>query len=116
MTTKTQATKDKAPKATQAPAKQARAAKAAEAAPPGPAAPKLSALDAAARVLAEAKEPLGCPDLIGRMAAAGLWRSPAGRTPAATLHAALMREINTKGEQSRFKKAGRGRFALAKLP
>src|SRR5688572_23899733 len=115
MTTKT---KSKATTATtktaKPPTKRAKAAKPAEQAaaapapePQAPAAPKLSALDAAAKVLAEANEALGCGELIGRMAVAGYWRSPAGRTPAATLHAAITREIKVKGEQSRFKKAGR---------
>jgi len=50
---------------------------------------KLSALDAAARVLAEAKEPLSCPELIEQMAAKGYWTSPAGKTPASTLYTAV---------------------------
>lgn len=108
--TKTKATSEKAAKTHKAPKKR----KAAATAEPQQA--RLSALDAAARVLAEAKEALGCQDLIGRMAAAGYWSSPAGKTPAATLHAALMREIKVKGKASRFRKACRGRFALADLP
>jgi hypothetical protein len=51
--------------------------------------PKLSALDAAARVLAEAKQPMSCPELIERMAAKGYWTSPAGKTPASTLYTAV---------------------------
>lgn len=70
-----------------------------------------SALDAAATVLAASKEPLRTKDLVEQMAAKGLWSSPSGKTPEATLHAALMREINTKGGASRFKKADRGLFA-----
>jgi HB1, ASXL, restriction endonuclease HTH domain len=73
---------------------------------------RLSALGAAARVLAEAGRPLTCPELIAAMAAAGYWASPAGRTPSATLYSALLREITTKGPRSRFRKAGRGLFAL----
>jgi hypothetical protein len=37
---------------------------------------KLSALDAAAQVLAEAKEPMGTKAMIEQMAAKGLWMSP----------------------------------------
>jgi hypothetical protein len=84
-------------------------------APPGPAArpAKLSALDAAARVLSESQQALTCPELIAAMAAQGYWTSPAGKTPQATLHAALTREIKLKKDQSRFRKTERGRFALA---
>jgi hypothetical protein len=72
---------------------------------------KLSALAAAALVLADAKEPMTCPELIEGMAARKLWTSPGGKTPAATLSAAIGREIATKGTASRFKKTGPGRFA-----
>jgi HB1, ASXL, restriction endonuclease HTH domain len=72
-----------------------------------------SALDAAARVLAEAGRALTCPEMIAAMAARGYWASPAGQTPAATLYSALLREITSKGPQARFRKAGRGQFALA---
>src|SRR5262249_33721923 len=73
---------------------------------------KLSALDAAAQVLAGASAPLNCQEMIDAMAAQGLWSSPAGKTPAATLYSALLRELQTKGDQSRFVKAERGKFAL----
>ena len=72
---------------------------------------KMSALDAAAKVLSELKQPLRSGELIERMAAQGYWTSPGGKTPAATLSAALMREINIKGQDARFKKTGRGLFA-----
>jgi hypothetical protein len=47
------------------------------------------------------------------MAAQGYWTSPAGKTPAATLYAALVREIVTKQDHARFRKTGPGRFAHA---
>ena len=72
-----------------------------------------SALDAAARVLAEAGRALTCPEMIAAMAAQAYWASPGGLTPAATLYSALLREITSKGAQARFRKAGRGQFALA---
>ena len=72
---------------------------------------RISALDAAATVLAASKEPLRTKDIIEQMAAKKLWSSPNGKTPEATLHAALMREINVKKSASRFSKAGRGLFA-----
>ena len=73
---------------------------------------KTSAIDAAARVLAEAGKPMGCKELIGAMAASGYWSSPGGKTPAATLYSAILREIDTKGDAARFVKTGRGTFAL----
>ena len=87
----------------------------AQAAPPVLAASpaKLSALDAAARVLSESKQAMTCPALIAAMAARGYWASPAGKTPQATLHAALTREIKIKKDQSRFRKTERGKFSLA---
>jgi hypothetical protein len=72
---------------------------------------QMSALDAAALVLAEAGQPMSCPELIAAMAAKGYWSSPKGKTPAATLYAALTREATTKGAASRFRKVGRGQFA-----
>ena len=51
-------------------------------------------------------------DAVEAMAAKGLWSSPNGQTPAATLYSAILREINTKGKGSRFKKEDRGLFAI----
>ena len=79
---------------------------------PAPATTGLSGLDAAARVLGEASEPLRCAEIVRRMLEQGLW-STTGRTPAATINAAIIREIATKGDQSRFRKTGRGLFARA---
>lgn len=75
---------------------------------------KLSALDAAAAVLAEADGPMGSKELVDRMLADGLWQT-GGKTPANTLYAAILREIGKKGDASRFRKVGRGRFALTDL-
>ncbi len=76
---------------------------------------KLSALDAAAEVLGgltgkERADGIGTADLIERMHRARLWTSPGGKTPAATLYAAMLREIGTKKTESRFKRVGPGRF------
>ena len=75
------------------------------------AAQKLSALDAAALVLRETGQPMSCPELIAQMAAKGYWTSPQGKTPAATLYAALAREAQRQGKDARFQKTGPGRFA-----
>ena len=71
---------------------------------------KLSALDAAAQILASSG-PLNCKDLIDAMSTQGLWTSPGGKTPHATLYAAILREITVKDSESRFVKTERGRFA-----
>jgi len=73
---------------------------------------KTSAIDAAAKVLAEEGKPMGCKELIGAMAVKGYWTSPGGKTPSATLYSAILREIDTKGDAARFVKTGRGTFAL----
>ena len=73
---------------------------------------KLSAIDAAAKVLAASKEPMNAKEMIEAMAAKGLWASPGGKTPHATLYSAILREIDTKGSDARFKKTERGMFAL----
>jgi hypothetical protein len=72
---------------------------------------KVSALDAAARVLTEEGRPMNCREMIAAMAAKGYWTSPGGRTPAATLYSALLREVAAKGAGARFVKTERGKFA-----
>ena len=117
MATKKTSKSDKTKKATKAeaapPVEQAETA----AATPAPAktkAKKTSALDAAVRVLEEAGQPMTCQELIEAMAAKGLWTSPGGKTPAATLYSAVLREIAAKGKDARFVKTERGKFGLAK--
>jgi hypothetical protein len=97
----------KTTKATKSATKAAKGAKTAK-----PADGKLSALDAAAKVLAETKDPMTAKELIEAMAAKKYWTSPGGKTPHATLFAALIREIKVKGTESRFAKVDRGEFAL----
>ncbi len=74
---------------------------------------RVSALDAAAQVLAKAGKPMRAQDLIAAMAEQNLWKSPAGATPHATLYAAMMREARDKGATSRFRKVDRGHFEFA---
>jgi hypothetical protein len=73
---------------------------------------KTSALDAAAKVLGEEMRPMSTKELIGLMAAKGYWTSPGGKTPAATLYSAILREMDTKGDRARFEKVGKGQFKL----
>ena len=76
------------------------------------AAEKLSAIDAAAKVLAETGEPLNAKQMIEAMSTKGYWTSPGGKTPHATLYSAILREITVKGNEARFKKTERGHFAI----
>ena len=74
---------------------------------------RLSLLDAAAKVLAEAKASLSCKQMMDAMTADGLWSpSQGGKTPANTLHASIGLEIKKKGTDSRFEKVGRGQFGI----
>ncbi len=72
---------------------------------------KPSAIDAAAQVLAGSKTAMNAKQMVEAMATQGLWTSPGGKTPHATLYSAILREINAKGKDSRFKKTERGQFA-----
>ncbi|MFW6124525.1 MAG: winged helix-turn-helix domain-containing protein [Pirellulales bacterium] len=73
---------------------------------------RTSGLDAAVQVLAEADEPLAVKDIVEQMLERGLWQT-SGKTPHATIYAAIFREIATKGDDARFRKVERGKFALA---
>ena len=68
-------------------------------------------LEAAARVLKEAKQPKRCSEIIEVMLKKDYWTT-GGKTPAATLHSSMIREIRDKGAKSRFKKVERGLFSL----
>jgi hypothetical protein len=75
--------------------------------------PRTGILDAAAQILAKAKEPMGCKNIVEQAIAKKLW-STSGKTPAATLYAAIIREISKKGNDARFEKVDRGRFQIRK--
>ena len=75
---------------------------------------KVSALDAAAKVLGESKEPLTTKEMVETMQAKGYWKSPEGKTPDRTLYSAILREIVLQKAESRFVKAERGKFTLKK--
>ncbi|MFO0856149.1 MAG: HTH domain-containing protein [Phycisphaerales bacterium] len=97
----------KAPKPTKVPkpAKQAKERK-----------PKrVSALDAAALILADTGKAMRATELIAEMERRGLWKSPGGKTPESTLYAALAREIAFKGDASRFARGEKG-FFIARTP
>jgi hypothetical protein len=92
------------------PAKATKAARAKKT-PAEPKAKKPSGLDAAAQVLKDAGKPMRCKDMVDTMLANGLWKTD-GKTPAATIYAAILREIQTKGSEARFKKTDRGLFTI----
>ncbi len=73
---------------------------------------KMSGLDAAAKVLAEAGAPMNAKDMVDTAAAKGYWSST-GKTPHSTVYAAIIREIAKKGAAARFKKTDRGLFTVA---
>jgi len=73
---------------------------------------KISGLDAAAQVLADAGKPMNCKEIVETMLAKGMWKTD-GKTPSATIYSAMLREIDGKPGESRFTKTGRGLFALA---
>lgn len=76
-----------------------------------PKAKKASGLDAAAQVIKDAGQPMNTKTMVETMLAKGLWQTD-GKTPAATIYAAILREIQVKGSQARFKKTDRGLFTL----
>ena len=94
-------TKAKAPRRNSAPKNSAK-----------PANGRMSGLDAAAKVLAETGQPMTVKAITESMMAKGYWSS-AGRTPAQTIAAAIIREIAKKGKDSRFRRTERGKFAVA---
>jgi hypothetical protein len=72
---------------------------------------KLSAINAAYKVLADTGKAMNTQELIAAMAEKNLWSSPGGLTPAATLYSAILRELKAKGGESRFRKVEKGKFA-----
>ena len=103
------------PKATTK-AKPAKAATRANDAKPSGGKPKakkrVGILDAAAAILAKANGPMGCKAIVETAIESGVWKTN-GKTPAATLYAAMTREIAKKGKDARFKKVDRGLFVVA---
>jgi len=69
----------------------------------------LSGLDAAAKVLVLAGRPMNTKEMVEKMLADGLWKT-GGRTPAATIYAAILRQVRAKGKDARFRKTDHGQF------
>ena len=75
---------------------------------------RVSAIDAAATILADTGKAMRATELIAEMESRGLWKSPGGKTPESTLYAAISREIAFKGEASRFTRGDKGFFIARK--
>lgn len=73
---------------------------------------KMSQINAAIAVLKKARKPMNCKEMVEAMEAQGLWSTPGGKTPHATLYASILRDI-ARGAESRFAKVDRGQFKLA---
>ncbi len=74
---------------------------------------RISGLDAAAQVLTEAGGTMGSRQIVDLMLAEGVWKT-SGKTPHATIYAAMIRDIQKKGSESRFEKVARGKFKISK--
>ena len=72
---------------------------------------KPSLLNQAATVLKESGQPMNAKAMVEAVLAKGEWATK-GKTPAATLYASILREIQKKGDQAQFAKTKRGKFAL----
>ena len=57
---------------------------------------------------------MNCQDMIKTMAEKATGPRLGGKTPAASLYSAILRELQTKGKDARFKKTERGKFAVGK--
>jgi len=78
---------------------------------PAKKAKKTGLLNAAIQVLRETGQPMNTKEVVDAVKSKGLWSSN-GKTPAATLYASILREIQRKGDEARFEKVERGKFAL----
>ncbi len=70
-------------------------------------------LTGAVRVLKETGRPMKTKEIVSVMLEKGYWATK-GKTPWATLYSAVFREIQSKGNEARFKKTDRGTFTLRK--
>jgi hypothetical protein len=72
---------------------------------------KVSALDAAAMVLRDARASMTPREIYDAILARNLWATKKGKTPDMTIAAAMGREIAAGGADCRFVKPERGKFA-----
>jgi hypothetical protein len=72
---------------------------------------RLGLVDAAIQIMKEKGTPMNCGDVVKAVLEKKLWTTE-GKTPASTLYASFLREIQKKGADARFVKTDRGKFAL----
>ena len=72
---------------------------------------RLGLVDAAIQVMKAAGKPMNCKDIVKVILEKKLWETT-GKTPDATLYSSILRDIQKKGAEARFKKVDRGQFAL----
>jgi hypothetical protein len=73
---------------------------------------RVGLVDAAILVLHEGgNKAMSTKTIVEAITVKGIWKSN-GKTPAATLYSSILREIQKKGAEARFKKVERGQFAL----
>ena len=77
----------------------------------------MNSIEAAAKVLADAGEPLHYKEISRRIIEQGLWETQ-GKTPERTVNANLGKDLQKHGENSRFQRTDTGIYALRswKLP
>ncbi len=74
---------------------------------------RVTLVGAAIEILRDAKEPMACKDIVELALERKIWEpAKGGKTPANTLYATFLREIKSKGNNARFKKALPGKFEL----
>jgi hypothetical protein len=73
---------------------------------------RVGLVDAAIQVMKAAGKPMNCKDIVKVILEKKLWETT-GKTPDATLYSSILRDIQKKGAEARFKKVDRGQFALA---
>ena len=72
---------------------------------------RVGLVDAAIQVMKAAGKPMNCKDIVKVILEKKLWETT-GKTPDATLYSSILRDIQKKGAEARFKKVERGQFAL----
>jgi len=72
---------------------------------------RVGLVEAAIQVMKASGKPMNCQEVVKAILEKKLWETT-GKTPAATLYASILREIQKKGSEARFKKVDRGQFAL----
>lgn len=73
----------------------------------------MSGLDAAALVLKETQGVMNAKELVAEIQRRGIAPKLGGKTPHATIYAAMITEIAKKGDEARFRRVDKGTFSHA---